>query len=125
MNRSILLIDDAPQVAGIISAKLKRESLDVVWKRDADSALQYLSQTHINLIILSTALEQKNAWRLLKELRHLYSDIPILMLLEQEETQEQSRAKALGCADCIIKPFKPTSLARTVKSILQVDKMIS
>jgi len=115
---SILLIDDAPQVAGIIISKLGREGFEVIWKRDRDSAFQALQERTPQLIFLSTYLEKRNAWEIADELRRTHPNIPMVMLLEQEESEHETRARALGCADCIIKPFKPTALARTIRDVL-------
>lgn len=116
---TILLVDDAPQVAGIIVSKLGREGFEVIWKRDGESALEFLKDRRPDLVMLATYLEKRNAWEVLRTLRARQPELPVLMILEQEEAGETARAKALGCADCIVKPFKPTALARTVREALE------
>ncbi|MBI4056316.1 MAG: response regulator [Elusimicrobia bacterium] len=115
----ILVVEDAPQVAGIIVSKLEREGFKLLWKRDGDSAQDSLNTFHPELILLSTTLEKRDAWEVLEKFCHQHPPIPVVMILEQEEASEQNRAKAMGCHSCIIKPFKPTSLAKTVKAILE------
>ena len=115
---SILLIEDSPQIAVIIVSKLRREGFEVVWKRDGDSAFQFLESQRPGLILLSTFLDRKNAWDILQELRASRPDVPTILLLEHEEAPEADRAMAMGCVHCVIKPFKPSVLARIVKGIL-------
>ena len=121
---SILLIEDSPQIAVIIVSKLRREGFEVVWKRDGDAAFQFLESQRPGLILLSTFLDRKNAWDILQEIRVSRPDIPTILLLEHEEAEEADRAKAMGCVHCVIKPFKPSVLARVVKGIL-ADKTLS
>ena len=115
---AILLIEDSPQIAVIIVSKLRREGFEVVWKRDGDAASRFLEIHSPSLILLSTFLDQKNAWDILRELRVSHPDVPTILLLEHEEAPEADRARAMGCVHCVIKPFKPSVLARVVKGIL-------
>ena len=121
---SILLIEDSPQIAVIIVSKLRREGFDVIWKRDGEAAFQFLETTRPHLLLLSTFLDQKNAWEILQAFRAGHPDVPAIMLLEHEEAQEADRARAMGCVHVVIKPFKPSVLARAVHGIL-ADKASS
>lgn len=119
---AILLIEDAPQIAKILIAKLTMEGYEVIWKRDGDSALEHILETSVQLVLLSTDLGKKNAWDVLRKLTSNHPNIPVLMLLEQEEAEEEIRAKQEGSKGCIIKPFKPTVVAKTIKTILGTDE---
>ena len=113
--RRILLIEDAPQVAGILVSKLGREGHKVAWVRGRTAALEALSTGSFDLIVLSTyLLPERNAWELLDELRGKVG-APIFMLLEAEEAGLEARAREHGAAGIILKPFKPTQVAKSAR----------
>lgn len=115
---AILLAEDAPQIAGIIVSKLSREGYAVTWRRQAHATLQALEDSSPQLILLGTTLQDQAAWDLLPKIHAQHPAIPIVMLLEQEEASDIPRAKRLGATEIILKPFKPTALAKTIKDIL-------
>ena len=117
--RNILLIEDAPQVAGILVSKLTREGHQVVWTRKRAQALEALSAGAFDLILLSTTLlPERNAWELLSELKSGGpAGAPVLMLLEAEEQPLSEKALSMGAAGVIQKPFKPTQVAKQVREL--------
>ena len=117
----ILLIEDAPQVAGILVSKLGREGYRLTWKRNRAEALAALDAADFDLVLLSTyLLPERNAWRILDEVKAhpRRGGVPVVMLLEAEEAAERERAMSSGAAGVIMKPFKPTQVAKAVKSLL-------
>ena len=118
MAKRILLIEDAPQVANILVSKLTREGHAVTWRRNRDQALEAVGGEPFDLTLLSTdLLPERNAWQLLPELLAA-SSAPIVMLLQTEEAALKPQALAQGARDVIIKPFKPTVVAKQVKDLL-------
>ena len=116
MIRRILIVEDAPQVAGILVSKLGREGHQVRWVRDGAHARQALAAEPADLVLLSTTLlPERNAWELLPELRALCP--MVVMLLEAEESALRDKALGLGAADVILKPFKPTVVARQIREL--------
>lgn len=116
---SILLVEDAPQVAGILASKLRREGHQVSWARSRGEALEVLGRASFDLVLLSTyLLPEKNAWELLGELRRREPPERVVMILEAEEASEASRARELGACGIVQKPFKPTAVARSVRELL-------
>lgn len=115
--KKILLIEDAPQVANILVSKLSREGHEVSWRRTREQALGALGAS-FDLILLSTDLPpEHNSWKILPELKAL-SAAPVVMLLQAEEAALKTSALAQGASDVIIKPFKPTVVAKRLKELL-------
>jgi len=115
-NAAILLADDAPQVAGILLAKLTREGHRVRWVRSSEAARLALAQAPCDLVLLSTSLAPPGAaWVLLAELRGAGRRVG--MLLEAEEAPERERALGQGACLVILKPFKPTVVARQLAEL--------
>ena len=69
MIRNILIVEDAPQVAGILVSKLTREGHAVHWVRTKSAAHETLLDKSYDLILISTyLLPERNAWTLLEEI---------------------------------------------------------
>ena len=119
----ILLLEDAPQVARIISDKLRREGFSVVWKRNLQEAKEHLRTQPADLILLAATSAGREPGDFSDAIKSLApSNAPrVILLLENEQSQEVERAKALGFWDCILKPFKPTQLAKKVRQALQQE----
>ena len=104
-------------MANILVSKLTREGHEVLWKRDREQALAALSGS-FDLILLSTDLNpERNAWELLGELK-ARTAAPVVMLLEADEAPLEAQAAAKGACGAIIKPFKPTVVAKRVRDLL-------
>ena len=117
--KNILLIEDAPQVAGILIAKLQREGHSLQWVRNDDAAMEALKGGRFDLILLSTyLLPKRNAWELLQALKTRHApETAVVMLLESEEMALRDRALAEGAVDVIQKPFKPTVVAKLIREL--------
>ncbi len=117
MPKRIVIIEDAPQVANILLSKLGREGHRPLWKRDWKEGLEEARRA--DLILLSTDLPRKDFWEGLAALKAA-STAPILAVLETDEAGSEAKARELGAAGAIVKPFKPTVVARRVADLLGV-----
>ncbi len=117
----ILLIEDAPQVAGILISKLGREGYKLEWRRTRAEARAALDAGSYSLILLSTyLLPGRDAWQILEDVKAhpRQGGVPTIMLLDAEEADQRERALAAGASGVIMKPFKPTAVARVVRSVV-------
>lgn len=110
--KKILIVEDAPQVASILQSKLTREGHAVTWKRNREQALK-ASVDSYDLILLSTDVPERNAWQILSDLKDS-CPTRVVMLLETDEAPLEPQAKESGALGVIIKPFKPTIVAKQV-----------
>lgn len=117
-QKKILVVEDAPQVANILLAKLTREGHSVTWKRNREQALRACEEVY-DLILLSTDVPERNAWQILSDLRGAHSS-RVVMLLETDEAPLEPQAMQSGATGVIIKPFKPTRVAKQVRDWLLV-----
>ena len=117
--KKILLVEDAPQVAGILISKLRREGHQVRWLRTGRGALDALEGAGFDLAVLSTyLLPEKNAWEVLAEIRTKHPGLPVAMMLETEEAPLAWKAAGAGACGVIQKPFKPSGVALQVRGWL-------
>ena len=118
MAHKILIIEDAPQVSNILESKLTREGHEPKCVRTREQTLTSLD-TGFDLILLSTDLPD-DPWALLAELTA--RNLRVVMLLETDEKDQEGKARQKGACGIIIKPFKPTVVAKQVKELLETEK---
>lgn len=119
MAKRLLIVEDAPQVANILVSKLTREGYEAVWKRSRSEALAELSASW-DLILLSTDLPQRDFWEALRDIKSR-TETPVILLLESEEASLEPQALTRGACGVILKPFKPTVVAKRVRELLQAS----
>ena len=110
----VLLVEDEPNIASIILFKLQREQHDVRWESTAQAVIDAAAAMQPNLILLDSSLPDGDAFQLLDILARRG---PVVMMTEFRDRATPERARQLGAAAIVEKPFKPTQLARLVAQL--------
>lgn len=118
--RSILVVDDDKEIAGLISIYLENEGYQVIQAHDGEEALLQLKlrEGAINLVILDVMMPKLNGMDACRKIRET-SSIPILMLSAKSEDMDKILGLMTGADDYMIKPFNPLELTTRVKSLLR------
>ena len=113
----ILLVEDEPNIGGIIVFKLRREGHDVHWLEAGRTVLSEAGLMEADVVLLDTSLPDVDPFELLTAL----SPRPVIMLTEFRDSSTADRARQAGVAAVVEKPFKPTVLARLVAQLAPVS----
>lgn len=118
--RSILVVDDDKEIAGLISIYLENEGYQVIKAHDGEEALMQLETKtgSIDLVILDVMMPKLNGMDACRKIRET-SSIPILMLSAKSEDMDKILGLMTGADDYMIKPFNPLELTTRVKSLLR------
>ena len=121
MTRTILIVDDEPNIVISIEYLMKRAGYDVAIAYDGQQALDYLAENTPALMILDVMMPNKNGFEVCEEVRsdNRFVDLPILMLSAKGRQAEMSKGLSLGANAYITKPFSTHDLVERVKSLLQ------
>ncbi len=114
----ILLIEDEPSVAEVVSLYLRRAEYGVVTVRDGRDALDVLDTQFPQLVILDLMLPHIDGWEVLRWIR-ARSTVPIIVLTARREESDRIAGLDLGADDYITKPFSPQELVSRVKAVLR------
>lgn len=116
----ILVVDDEPAIADVVSLYLQREGWQVRTARDGNQALVAI-QTHLpTLVILDLNLPKVHGLEILRHLR--LPTLPyVLVIILTDESQESDRIRGLemGADDYVTKPFSTAELVSRAKAILR------
>lgn len=121
MSQLILIVEDEPSIAELISINLTHAGFGVLRALQADEALQLLRNTKPDLVILDWMMPGKSGVQFARELRSNPSTqaIPILMLTAKGEEADKVLGLDAGADDYVTKPFSPKELVARVKALLR------
>jgi DNA-binding response OmpR family regulator len=117
-NQSILVVEDEPSIAEVISLYLKRAGFQVTLVSDGQAALAELGQRLPDLVILDIMLPGVDGFGIMRWLRDR-SDVPIIMLTSRREESDRIAGLEMGADDYVVKPFSPQELVSRVRAVLR------
>ena len=94
----------------------------LILKNDGLEALEWLEKGNLaDLIIADAAMPYLNSVDFIKELRsrHLYRDIPLLILSELDKVMDRNSYIQAGATDFVVKPLSKSQLKQRVRQLLE------
>ena len=116
--KTILVVDDEPQIARIARDFLGRAGFSVVSAGDGEGALALAASHRPDLVILDLGLPGRDGLDVARTLRR-NSDVPIIMLTARAEEADKLIGLELGADDYVTKPFSPRELVSRVRAVLR------
>ena len=118
MSEKILIVDDEPEIADLVSLYLQNENFTVYKFYSAIEALKCIGHEKLDMAILDVMMPEMNGFELCKKIREHYH-YPIIMLTAKGEEIDKITGLTLGADDYIVKPFQPLELVARVKAQLR------
>jgi two-component system phosphate regulon response regulator PhoB len=121
MSQLVLIVEDEPSIAELISINLSHAGFTVARAFQADEAVMMMRTISPDLIILDWMLPGKPGVQFAKELRAnpATQALPILMLTAKGEEADKVLGLDAGADDYVTKPFSPKELVARVKALLR------
>jgi DNA-binding NarL/FixJ family response regulator len=116
----VFLVDDHPLVREHLTALLQREAdLEVCGEAgDAPTALALISRQSPDLVILDISLKQSNGLELIKDLKQMWPELPVLVLSMHDEMLYAERSLRAGALGYITKEEATVSVLSAVRKVL-------
>ncbi len=115
---TILLVEDAEEIASLVCTYLERDGFRVVWTTHGTEGLAELERHDVSLAILDLQLPDTDGFDLCRAIRS-YSQLPIVMLTARDEEVDRVTGLELGADDYVTKPFSPRELVARVRAVLR------
>ncbi len=122
MTQSILIIEDEPTLARLLSYNLKQDGYDVHIKDHGSEGLQEAITNRYDLIILDIMLPGMDGFEVLTKLRQKQNDTPVMILTARNEEEEVVKGLKHGADDYMTKPFGVAELLARVSNLLRRSK---
>lgn len=117
-KQRIMIVDDDPSIAELISLYLEKECYDTRIEADGEAALKAFEEYKPDMILLDLMLPGIDGYQVCRQLR-VNSDVPIMMLSAKGEVFDKVLGLELGADDYMIKPFDTKELVARVKAVLR------
>jgi len=114
----ILLIEDDPRLAGMVSEYLGEAGFRVSIVGEGRAGLARLTQEPYDALILDLMLPDMDGLEVCRQLR-AKSDTPVLMLTARGDTMDRVVGLEVGADDYLPKPFEPRELLARLRAILR------
>jgi len=117
----VLIVEDEPAIAELISVNLKHNGFQPVWAIDAETAQRELDGVLPDVILLDWMLPGESGLSLAKRWRsHERSkNVPILMLTARGDEADRVAGLDAGADDYLVKPFSPRELLARIRAVMR------
>ena len=118
-HRRILIIEDEPDIAQLISLHLEDRYETVVTVHDGADGFAMANRDDWDLILLDLRLPGMEGLEVCRQLRAEKNYVPILMLTSKSSELDQVLGLEMGADDYVTKPFSVMELTSRVRAILR------
>jgi DNA-binding response OmpR family regulator len=118
VGRTILIVEDDPDVVRVARAYLEREGYTVWVESDGEAGLRRAHTGRPDLVVLDWMLPGVSGLDVLRRLR-AEGATPVVMLTARTEEADRVLGLELGADDYLSKPFSPRELVARVGAVLR------
>lgn len=120
MSRSILVVDDEPNIVLSLEFLMRQAGYDVRVARDGEAALQAMREQAPDLVLLDVMMPKRDGYDVCQTVRAnpAWKDVRIVMLTAKGREIEQEKGLALGADDYITKPFSTREVLARISQLL-------
>lgn len=120
-GKTIIIVDDEPDILQLIEVNLSRENMEVRTYLDGRVFLKELPRLSPDLLVLDIMLPGIDGYEICRKLKEndKTRGIPIIMLSAKDEVIDKVLGLELGADDYLAKPFVPKELLARIKAVLR------
>jgi DNA-binding response OmpR family regulator len=115
---TILVVDDDPTVAEVVTGYLERAGFAVDRAADGPQALRLAADRSPALVVLDLMLPGMDGLEVCRRLRSR-GPVPVIMLTARGDEDDRILGLEVGADDYVTKPFSPRELVLRVESVLR------
>jgi two-component system, OmpR family, catabolic regulation response regulator CreB len=119
MKPRVLIVDDEPAIAEIVSYALVTDGFEAQYCATAAAAITSFQNARPSIAIIDLGLPDMSGFELFKTLQAIDRDVPMLFLTARSDEIDRVVGLELGADDYIAKPFSPRELTARVRMILR------
>jgi two-component system, OmpR family, response regulator len=101
----ILIVEDEARIRAFLARAFEAEGFVVDVVGDGEQGLARALVGHYDLVILDLLLPGRSGLEALRDLQHLRSELPVLILSARSDLPTKLRSFELGAVDYVAKPF--------------------
>jgi len=118
-QRSILVVEDEPDIAQLVALHLRDEDFKVTLAADGHEGMRQAFVRRWDLVLLDLRLPGQDGLAICRALRSADNYVPILMLTSKSSELDRVLGLELGADDYLTKPFSVSELVARVKALFR------
>ena len=117
----VLIVEDEPAIAELISINLRHNGLSPLWVEDGERAQREIDMVLPDVILLDWMLPGQNGPALARKWRidPRTKNVPIIMLTAKVDENDKVQGLDAGADDYITKPFSVSELLARIRAVLR------
>jgi len=118
MSKTILVVDDEPEIVRLVRSYLEQEGYRVVTAYNGEEALYASRHEKPDLVVLDVLMPKMDGLEFTRRVRR-EQDIPIIMLTARADETDRIVGLEMGADDYVTKPFSPREVVARVRAVLR------
>ncbi|WP_107496952.1 response regulator [Thalassobius sp. I31.1] len=121
MAKTVLLIEDEPNIVEAIRFLLARDGWRVETHGRGDTAMDAVAKHQPDLIVLDVMLPKRSGFDILRDLRAAEDTrhLPVMMLTARGQSKDREMAEQYGVSRFMTKPFSNTEMLDAVRELAE------
>ena len=115
----VLVVDDNPDILILLRTNLRATGFEPVEAANGEVALEKIESEHPDAVLLDLMMPVMDGWTVLEELQGRDFRPPVIVLSAADASANVERAKGLGVAAYVTKPFDVMALVGLVREVVQ------
>jgi DNA-binding response OmpR family regulator len=115
---SVLVVDDEPTIAEVVSRYLQRAGYTTRVAGDGPRALEQIQEERPDLVVLDLMLPGMDGLEVMRRM-HETERVSVILLTARGEPSDRVIGLRLGADDYVVKPFSPAELVARVDAVLR------
>ena len=116
----ILVIDDERSIRHLLGAYLRRKAYDVVLAENGQRGLDLLRHEQPDVIVLDLNMPEMNGLTVLRHIRSLKHDQPVIMFSGAWTSEKEHQVRALGVTELVQKELSLDRLDDALKRTFKI-----
>jgi DNA-binding NarL/FixJ family response regulator len=112
----ILLVDDSPEVLGLLDRELSAAGYCVHAEASGAAALAHLARHLPEAIVLDVLMPELDGFETCRRIRAVSAEVPVLFMTGLEDTEHVVRGFAVGGNDYVTKPVAPAEVIARLRA---------
>ncbi len=118
-KKTIVVIEDEPQIALGLTDALEFEGFRVVTEATGQSGIAAIARERPDAVLLDLMLPDMNGYQVCERVRRSDRLVPIIMLTARSEEVSKIRGLESGADDYVTKPFSVAELVARIRAVLR------
>ena len=119
MSRSILLLEDDPNLGTIVQEHLQMNGFEVTLCVNGEAGLVEFEQGDFSLCLIDVMMPKMDGFTFAREVRRRDAETPLIFLTAKSLKEDKIEGFKIGCDDYITKPFSVEELLLRVQAVLR------